>query len=51
MFVQADDTHLVIELSVERQADGLKKQARVLIVRSVGMYGDMHTWNHLRRVA
>jgi hypothetical protein len=51
MFVQADGARLVIELSVEWQTNSLQQQAGVLVVCGVGMDGDVHTRDHLGRVA
>ena len=43
IFVQAGDEDLVVQLSVEGHADGLKQQACVFVVGCVGMDGDVHT--------
>ena len=51
MFVQAEGIDLVVELPVEGQADGLKQQACVSVVGRVGVNSDVHTRNHLGRIA
>ena len=49
--LQEDGACLVVELSAEWQTNGLKQEASVPVIRGVGVNGDVHTRDHLWRVA
>lgn len=42
---------LIIEFSIEWQANGLEQQSSVLVVGGIGVNGDVHTRDHLRRIS